>query len=126
MTEKKILIYDDDIDILLVTAAILKRKGYATLTRENCNTMDSDISSFFPDLILMDNWMPQITGMEATKYLKGHHKFKNIPVVMFSANPNLESLALSAGADCIIKKPFDSAELVSTIEGFMADKTFNE
>ncbi len=103
----RILIYDDDTDILLVTSVILQRKGYEVLCREDCKTLLHDLQTFQPQVILMDNWMPDMSGVEAIKQIKLQDNFKNIPVIFFSANSNVEELAKEAGADSLLKKPFD-------------------
>lgn len=112
----RIIIYDDDKDILLVTATILEMRGYLVLEKEDCRTLDEDLAGFRPDVILMDNWLPDIGGVKAIQYLKGHHLFKDIPVIFFSANSNVEELAREAGADYMLKKPFEIAGLQQLIE----------
>lgn len=112
----KIIIYDDDTDILLVTSAILKRKGYEVLCRENCHNLNEDLQSFQPQVILMDNWMPDTSGVEAIQKIKSQEAFKHIPVIFFSANSNVEELAREAGADSLLKKPFDIVTLEQRID----------
>jgi DNA-binding response OmpR family regulator len=117
----RILIYDDDKDILLVTATILELKGYIVTGREHCRTLDEDLISFQPNVILMDNWLPDIGGVKAIQYIKGHHSFKTIPVIFFSANSSVEELAREAGADYMLKKPFEIAGLQQLIEAAIAN-----
>ncbi|MEO6314385.1 MAG: response regulator [Chitinophagaceae bacterium] len=111
----KIIIYDDDKDILFVTFTILKRYGYEVLCRENCSQLVTDLESFQPQLILMDNWMPDMNGVQAIQYIKTQDAFKNIPVIFFSANASVEDLAVEAGADGLLKKPFDAKDLQTMI-----------
>ncbi|MEO5681706.1 MAG: response regulator [Chitinophagaceae bacterium] len=111
----RIIIFDDDQDILLVTAAILQRRGYEVMCRENCLTMDTDLQTFAPQVILMDNWMPDISGVQAVQHIKRNPAFKAIPVIFFTANSNVEALATEAGADYLLKKPFDIAGLQEMI-----------
>jgi two-component system cell cycle response regulator DivK len=113
---KRIIIYDDDKDILLVTATILEMKGYLVKGKEHCRTIDEDLSVFRPNVILMDNWLPDIGGVKAIQYIKSQDQFKDIPVIFFSANSNVEELALEAGADYMLKKPFEIAGLQQLIE----------
>jgi DNA-binding response OmpR family regulator len=113
----KIIIYDDDKDILQVTAAILKMKGHEVLCREHCRELETDLQAFQPQVILMDNWLPDMGGVKAIQLIKGLPAFSTIPVVFFSANSNVEELAREAGADYILKKPFEIAELQTIIEG---------
>lgn len=112
---KRIIIYDDDKDILLVVSTILKIEGYEVVCKEDCRQLDQDLETFQPKVILMDNWLPDFGGVKATQYIKEQPAYKHIPVIFFSANSNVEELAKEAGADFLLKKPFDMAELKQTI-----------
>ncbi len=112
---KRILVYDDDADILEVCATILRMKGYDVLCRDNCKVILTDIEMYAPDVILMDNWLPDIGGVKAVQLIKGTSAFKHIPVIFFSANSHVEELAKEAGADFMLKKPFDLSELQQVI-----------
>ncbi|MBC7423193.1 MAG: response regulator [Ferruginibacter sp.] len=112
---KRILVYDDDADILEVCATILRMKGYDVLCRDNCKAILKDIEMYAPDVILMDNWLPDIGGVKAVQLIKGTPAFKHIPVIFFSANSHVEELAKEAGADFMLKKPFDLSELQQVI-----------
>lgn len=107
----KILIYDDDPDILEVTATILSLKGFNVSTRNHCRTLLEDISEVQPHVILMDNWLPDIGGVKAIQFLKQENLSKDIPVIFFSANSHVEELAKEAGADYLLKKPFEIKDL---------------
>jgi len=111
----RIIIYDDDTDILLVTSVILQRKGYEVMCREDCRTLHTDLETFQPAVILMDNWMPDMSGVQAIQHIKAQDAFKHIPVIFFSANSNVEELAREAGADNLLKKPFDIQALQQMI-----------
>jgi CheY-like chemotaxis protein len=111
----KILIYDDDKDILEVTAAILKMRGFAVACRDNCRDMPADIGQENPDVILMDNWLPDMGGVKAIQFLKADPEFKKIPVIFFSANSHVEELSKEAGADYMLKKPFEIIDLQNLV-----------
>ncbi len=64
-----------------------------------------------PDVILMDNWIPDAGGIVATQILKNNDELKSIPVVYFSANSDIQLLANQAGAETYLAKPFDLDEL---------------
>jgi|SRR5665647_963182 len=118
----RILIYDDDADILEVCATILRMKDYDVLCRDNCNEILEDIEVYDPHVILMDNWLPDIGGVKAVQLIKSTPRFKNIPVIFFSANSHVEELAKEAGADYLLKKPFDLSELQQAIATAIAQK----
>lgn len=111
----KILVYDDDADILEVCSIILKMRGFDVLCKDNCRQVIEEILEFEPDVILMDNWLPDIGGVKAIQLIKENPESKNIPVIFFSANSHVEELAREAGADYMLKKPFDIAELEKVI-----------
>lgn len=112
---KKVLVYDDDDDILGICAIILKLQGFDVLCRNNCKEIIIDIESYKPDVIIMDNWLPDIGGVKAVQLIKSIEHLKNIPVVFFSANSDVEELAKEAGADYMLQKPFELAELEKII-----------
>ncbi len=115
ITSKKIIIFDDDDDILSICSYVLEEQGWDVHTFENCNDIVNRVSAIHPDVILMDNWIPDTGGIVATQTLKSEADLKNIPVVYFSANSDIESLAQKAGAQTYLAKPFDLDDLVSTI-----------
>lgn len=108
--KKKVFIFDDNVIILDLCVEILKDLGCAVKTSPTTNNIESQVSEYMPDLIFMDNWLPDLSGVEATWLLKSNEKLKNIPVVYFSANSNISDLAKKAGADDYIAKPFDLAD----------------
>ncbi len=119
---ERILIYDDDADILEVCATILRMKGYTVLCKDNCKTLQDDIGGYNPNVILMDNWLPDIGGVKSVQIIKSDPSFKDIPVIFFSANSHVEELARQAGADYMLKKPFDLMELQNIIATAIAQK----
>lgn len=108
---KKIIIYDDDADLLEVCSLILKAKDFDVVVRERCTEIIQDIETHNPDVILMDNWIPDIGGVKATRLVKSSDRFRHIPVIFFTANNNVQELREEAGADYSLQKPFDIAEL---------------
>lgn len=108
---KKVLIFDDDTDLLEVCSLILTAKNYEVVIREKCTEILSDVEQIGPDVIIMDNWIPDIGGVKATRMLKNSESFRHIPVIFFSANSNVNELAADAGADYFLQKPFDISQL---------------
>ena len=114
-TEKKIIIFDDDEDILSICSYILEEQGWEVHTYTDCNNIIEKVSGILPDVILMDNWIPDAGGIIATQTLKKDEKLKQIPVVYFSANSDIQLLADHAGAETYLAKPFDLEELERVI-----------
>src|SRR5690606_36561342 len=106
-----LLILDDDSDILFFCTYVFESMGFKVISSNHCNGIVSQVESAEPDIILIDNWIPDIGGVKATQLLKSTAHLKNIPVILFSANSNLPKLAEEAGADDHLKKPFDLEDL---------------
>ena len=83
--KKTVLIFDDDVNILELCSIILTECGYEVATSETSHNIIEKVSETHPDAILMDNWIPEIGGIEATRILKKHPDFKHIPVIYFSS-----------------------------------------
>lgn len=113
------MICDDDVDILEVTAIILQQKGFNVTTYTDCNDIFARIEKHNPDVILMDLWIPEMGGANVTMLLKNSEKTKDVPVIIFSANNDIEKVASEAGADGFLKKPFDIQTLENTIESML-------
>lgn len=111
MPEKKVLIFDDDTDLLEVCSLILTAKNYEVVIREKCTEILNDVEHVRPDVVIMDNWIPDIGGVKATRMLKNSDQYHHIPVIFFSANSNVNDLAAEAGADYFLQKPFDISQL---------------
>ena len=112
---KKIIIFDDDEDILSICSYILEEQGWEVHTFTDCNNIIEKVSGIVPDVILMDNWIPDAGGIIATQTLKKDDELKKIPVIYFSANSDIQLLADHAGAETYLAKPFDLEELERVI-----------
>lgn len=115
ITNKKVVIFDDDEDILSICSYILEEQGWEVHTFTDCNNIVEKVTSIGPDVILMDNWIPDSGGIIATQTLKKDDELKNIPVVYFSANSDIQLLADHAGAETYLAKPFDLEDLERVI-----------
>jgi len=113
---KKVLIFDDDTDILEVCTIVLETNGFEVTTQGNCDDLLRKVLDCSPDVVLMDNKIPPIGGITATREIKATPAFRDLPVVYFSANQDIARLAAEAGADHYIEKPFDLDELVALLQ----------
>lgn len=118
---KKVIIYDDDADLLEVCSLILGSKGFEVITKDRCTEIIHDMESHRPHVILMDNWIPDIGGVKATRLIK-ESAYSDVPVIFFSANNNVVELAKEAGADYCLQKPFDISELETMVATAAAKK----
>ena len=115
MARKKVMIYDDDTDLLEVCTLILQSKNFDVITKDRCNAILDDLGIHKPDVILMDNWIPDQGGVKATRLIKASEQFNHIPVIFFSANNDVSEMAVEAGAEYSLQKPFDITELESIV-----------
>jgi CheY-like chemotaxis protein len=122
MNKKRILIVDDEPDVLKLTSLRLEKVGYETLTAVNAQEALEIIQNKKPDLVLLDIIIPVVYGTEICKRVKSDEKLKHIPIVLFTAHSNIMNTekAKSFGADGFIGKPFDARELVSMVEHILA------
>lgn len=111
----RILVVDDDIDILSVMEVLLSMKGFdVEVTAKGENTFPK-INSFKPDLILLDVLISGHDGRVICKQLKNDETTRHIPVIMFSAHPGAAATIADYGADDFIAKPFDVAHLIRKV-----------
>jgi CheY-like chemotaxis protein len=112
---KKILLFEDDEQLIELLNLILTLKGYEVAHRFNCNDVVDDIKIELPDLILMDLRIPEIGGVEATKIIKSEESIKHIPVIIVSADIQTKQKATLSGADGYIQKPFEINEFEDAV-----------
>lgn len=115
MTKKKILIADDDNDILEVTGIILEGYGGYEIEVVNRGEALLELCEPFPDLILLDLWLSGHHGKDICRRLKADNATSHIPVIIFSANRELRQIASSCGADDFLAKPFQMDELLAKV-----------
>jgi DNA-binding response OmpR family regulator len=111
----RVLIVDDNSDILWVVEIVLKRYGFEVMALPRGEDVLPKIKTFSPQLILLDVFLSGIDGIEVCNKLKGNPNTKDIPVIMFSAHTNFSDIQKFCHADDFIAKPFDVNELVKKI-----------
>lgn len=121
MNKKKILIFDDEAAILEVISIIFEENGYEVEISETSHDILEKVEKFQPDVILMDNWIPNIGGVEATQLIKNHEKFKDIPVIYVTANNDIVALAKQAQADDYVAKPFNLGDLEDKVAKYLQE-----
>jgi DNA-binding response OmpR family regulator len=108
---KTILICDDDPGILDVTSIVLQDLGFNVVALPTSISIFETIEKEKPDAVLLDLWMPELSGEEITKRLKSKQNTKHLPVIIVSASRDTEKVAREAGANDFLHKPFTIAEL---------------
>jgi two-component system alkaline phosphatase synthesis response regulator PhoP len=118
---KKILVADDDPDILSIVSMSLETQGYEVFKASNGREAVDLAREHRPDLIILDMMMPVMSGYEAVAELKADESTKEISIVGLSAKAMATDMerATDVGIDGYITKPFRIAQVLSVIEGYL-------
>ena len=113
----RVLIVEDDRSQALFAESVLKRAGMATCAVTDALETIEQLDKFKPDLILMDLYMPNITGMELTAIIRERSEFISTPIVFLSGEQDSEKQfeALDAGGDDFLSKPIRPKHLMSAV-----------
>jgi DNA-binding response OmpR family regulator len=111
---KKIIVIDDDPGIQDIFRLILQREGFDVQIISNGKDILKNAFTI-PDLFILDKQLSGVDGVDICLHLKKQKKTKNIPVIMISASPGIGTLAIEAGADDYLEKPFDIKALLGKI-----------
>lgn len=116
---KYVLLVDDDEGILDVATIILNEKGYTVEKMIDPEGIYKRIENDHPGVILLDLWMPQLSGEEILQSLKNNKDTASIPIIVVSASKDTERISKRLGADGYINKPFDIDELERTVAKYI-------
>ncbi len=121
MVKQKILVVDDEEDILELLKFNLSREGYQVLCAVSGEQALRLVRSENPDLIMLDLMLPGIDGLEVTRRLKNDPDTKNLPIVMLTAKGEEADIVtgLELGADDYITKPFSPRILIARIRAVL-------
>lgn len=124
MPKERVLVVDDEEDILAVVKYHLEREGFRVILATTGEEAMDLVKNKMPDLILLDLMLPGIDGLEVTKKLKLDDKTKNIPIIMLTAKDEEADIVtgLEMGADDYVTKPFSPRVLVARIKAILRRK----
>jgi DNA-binding response OmpR family regulator len=114
---KKILIADDEPNIVTSLEFLMRKAGYEVRVARDGEEALAQMETFQPDLVLLDVMMPKVSGYDLCQRLRSHPQWKHVRIVMLSAK-GLEvevTKGMSLGADLYVTKPFSSGELVDKV-----------
>ena len=119
---KKILIADDEPNIVTALEFLLARGGYEVLIARDGDEALKALESARPDLVLLDIMMPVKSGYEICKRIRERPEWAHIKVVMLSAKGRDAEVnkGMAMGADLYVTKPFSTRELMEQIRGLLA------
>jgi CheY-like chemotaxis protein len=117
MEKKKIMVAEDDIDILEAMQIMLEDAGYEVITTPDGQIVQ-DMMGNLPDVLLLDIWMSGMDGTAICQHLKSQPRTQHIPVILCSANKDTEKLAKECGADDFITKPFEMMDFLRKVKKY--------
>lgn len=119
----RILIVDDDKDLLTVVKSLLRKRGFEVSAFLDWQNAWEAIKTYEPQLILLDVFLPGIDGLDVCKKLKASYFTRHIPVIIFSSYPNIAETAIyEFGADDFIAKPFEVNDIIKKIRHILSRK----
>lgn len=113
----KILIVDDEPNIVMSLEFLLKKEGFVTETANDGDVALEKVRVFMPDLVLLDVMMPKKSGFEVCEILRSDTSLSNIRIIMLTAKgrETEQAKGLALGADAYMLKPFSTKDLVARI-----------
>jgi len=116
---KRILILDDNQDILDIVHETLTYEHFDVMSTADSADVIPLVEKFNPDLVILDYRVSGTNGGELCRHIKSHPKFSDTPVIIFSAYINHKDDLFEYGCDAIINKPFDLVELVEKVNSLI-------
>jgi DNA-binding response OmpR family regulator len=122
--KKKILLVDDEKDMIKSMTFRLEDAGYEVIVAEDGPQALEKTKRERPDLILLDLMLPKMNGYKVCALLKSNAKYRHIPIIIFTARANEADRKLSkeVGADAYITKLFEPEELFATIRALLKEQ----
>ncbi|WP_025916380.1 response regulator transcription factor [Herminiimonas sp. CN] len=118
----KILIVDDEPNIVISLEFLMQQSGYEVETARDGEEALQKIVSFQPDLVLLDIMLPQLNGFEVCQRIRENSQWNRIKVIMLSAKGReIEiSKGIALGADAYVTKPFSTKDLIVQVQRLLA------
>ena len=116
---KKVLIADDDVDLLDMVKMLLSRAGFAISTIATGKSFFERVNIIKPDIILLDVFLGDTDGRTLCQLVKTDPEFQDIPVILYSAGYISTSSIFQSKANAFFSKPFDIKDLVEKIKALV-------
>ncbi len=119
---KRVLIADDEPNILTSLVFLMSHSGYEVRTAQNGHEALALVESFMPDLVLLDVMMPRYSGFEVCRMMRERSDWSHIRIVMLSAKNRETEVrrGLATGADAYVTKPFSNRDLVGRVRQLLS------
>ncbi|AYH43508.1 response regulator [Azoarcus sp. DN11] len=121
---KRILIADDEQNIVISLEFLMKREGYEVSVANDGDEAARRIRAEKPDLVLLDVMMPKKSGFEVCQEVKSNPELQSVRILMLTAKGRDTEVAkgLALGADAYMTKPFSTKELVERVRSLLAER----
>jgi DNA-binding response OmpR family regulator len=121
MEKRKILLVDDEVDLVKTIKFSLELEGYKVLVSYNGEDALNQARKENPDLILLDIMLPKLDGYKVCRLLKFDEQYKHIPILMMTAKTQEKDklMGKETGANEYITKPFDMEELMEKVKTYL-------
>jgi two-component system alkaline phosphatase synthesis response regulator PhoP len=121
MGQKKILVVDDEVDLVETLRFPLEMEGFNVLVSYNGEDALNQARKENPDLILLDLMLPKLDGYKVCRLLKFDERYKHIPILMLTAKTQVKDklLGKETGANEYITKPFEIDELMNKVKAYL-------
>lgn len=120
---KKVLIVDDETNIVISLEFLMEQAGYELRIAHNGREALEQVAVFGPDLVLLDVMMPQVNGFDVCRRIRENPDWQAIKIIMLTAKGREVEMAkgLALGADAYITKPFSTKELLAQVRRILED-----
>lgn len=119
--KKSIFVVEDNASIREMLEFLLKEEEFEVVSCPNSQAFWQAIQMQLPDMVVLDVMLPDGNGVDICTQLKGNVKTHNIPVMMMSANNQLNKIKSKCGAEDYINKPFDLNDFVERVEHYLVN-----
>ncbi len=120
---KKVLIADDEPNIVVSLEFLMKQRGYVVKVAGNGEDALSAVGDFGPDLILLDVMMPRMSGYDLCQKVRENPAWAGIKIIMLSAKGrDIEvTKGMAVGADAYVTKPFSTRDLIAKVQEMLGE-----
>ena len=122
MSKKKILVVEDEQDLLTLQSMLLSIEGYTVEGVMDGQTALDVVETMKPDLILLDIMLPEVDGFQVCRQLKSNEATRHIPIIILTAKKSKEDLIMGeqVGADMYITKPYKTSMVIEAIQKLLS------
>jgi len=119
---KRVLIVDDEPNIVLSLEFLMQREGYQVATAADGEAAMEALAAQAPDLVILDIMLPKMNGFEVCRRIRGDPRWKGVRILILTARGRETEVSkgLGLGADLYVTKPFSTKELMAQVKGLLA------